>query len=493
MRFKPGDPKPPNSGRQKGTPNKSKVLRVEDYLAEKGINPIVKVIEILEDPNTDMCDYDRARVWIALQSFCQAKPRELNFIDATPPDEKLVGPVSFEDFCERAMYPNPYPSQLEMRSWVFDDEEKTPRLLLGARGYGKTDYTTLMGSAYEIYKNPAETTILLITKSPQRNAAILSEIENALIKNGVTRFEVSNSEEIRVFGLIGKDNSMSAVTIGSSSFRGRHPKLAIFDDPVTPEDDSEATRKRVRKVYDEVYKLCKNIVIIGQPVHKFDLYQELRPILRKKEYPHGSIPELDVDLDAMRIAGVTEDTIQASYMLVVKADGKNPFDDIRDLEAYPIGPSVAFIDPSFRGNDYTSLSIGRAFGDGVAIQGHAWKRAWDHCTEEMATRCKALQVRKLAIETNSLGTQPVLLMRQAFRALNYTDIEIIGIDSTDNKHARIMAAGNFSKLIHLSRNSDKIYSDLVRKYEYGVEHDDPPDSLASLLKWIGIIRGKDRK
>jgi hypothetical protein len=485
MRFEKGNP-----GRPKGSKNKSKVLRVEEYLEEKGLNPIVEIVELLT--KSRMGAYDKAKVWLALQAYCQPKPRELTLIDSLP-TEKLVGVKSFEEFCAEASYPKPFPAQLEMRAWIFDDELKTPRLLLGARGYGKTDYTTLMGSAYEIYRKPAETSILLITKSPERNAAILAEVQNALIKNGVTKFEVENSKEIRVPEAIGKDNSLSALTMGSRSFRGRHPKLAIFDDPVTPEDAQEATRRRVRLVYDEVYKLCRNIGIIGQPVHKFDLYEELRPILRKKEYPHGSIPELDEDLEAMRIAGVTEETIQASYLLIVKSDGKNPFDDLRYIDAYPVGTSVGFIDPSFRGNDYTALSIGRAFGDGVCIQGHAWKRAWDHCTEEIATRCKALQVRKLAIETNSLGSQPVLLMRQAFRNLNYGDIEIIGIDSTDQKHARIMAAGNFAKLIHLSRNSDKIYQDLVRKYEYGVEHDDPPDSLASLLKWIGIIRGKEKK
>jgi len=58
-------------------------------------------------------------------------------------------PRTFEEFCETAKYPAPFPKQKEMRE--FGMRPGAPRLLLGSRGYGKTDYVTMLGVAYEIY------------------------------------------------------------------------------------------------------------------------------------------------------------------------------------------------------------------------------------------------------------------------------------------------------------------------------------------------------
>ena len=67
------------------------------------------------------------------------------------------------------------------------------------------------------------------------------------------------------------------------------------------------------------------------------------------------------------------------------------------------------------------------------------------------------------------------------------------ITSNTNKHSRIMAAGAFAPLIHLSKESDKIYLDQTVRYEYGCKNDDAPDSLASGMKWIGLIKGKENE
>ena len=75
------------------------------------------------------------------------------------------------------------------------------------------------------------------------------------------------------------------------------------------------------------------------------------------EVPHGSIPELDHDLEAQRLAGVSEESIQASYFLKVISEHLSPLDKIKYIDRYPPGDSIAFIDPSFEGGDYTALSF----------------------------------------------------------------------------------------------------------------------------------------
>lgn len=397
--------------------------------------------------------------------------------DVTPSKLK-----TFEEFAETAGYPQPFGKQIEMMR--FGIHETDPRLLLGSRGYGKTDYVVILGTAYQLYCNPSEATILIMTKSTERNGAILGEIRAACEANGM-EFERGNQSYLRVPQLKGKDHSVSAVTVKTSTLRGRHPKLIIMDDPVTEDDTSDATRRLVQKKYNELHKLVSNILIIGQPAHKHDLYSKLRGEIKTLEVPHGTIPELDHDLEAQRLAGVDEASISASYHLEVLSEGDTPFDNISYLDQFPSGDSVAFIDPSHKGGDYTALSIVKAYGQGVAVVGYCFKKAWNHALDDMAPLLVKHGVRRLAFETNALGDMPVTMLRQAFKGIG-----VVGRNTISNKHSRIMAAGSFAHLIHLSKESNKTYTDHVVEYEYNAKYDDAPDSLASCLEWIGLIKGK---
>lgn len=397
--------------------------------------------------------------------------------------QSLAPKVSFEEFCEKAGYPKPFSKQLEMRDFALD--QTVPRLLLGARGYGKTDYITILGIAYDIYLNPQESTNLIMTKSRERNAAMLREIEKACMANGMM-FEQANATSLRVIGLQGKDHSVSAVTIKTVTLRGRHPKRIIMDDPVTEDDTSDATRLLVEKKYNEVMKLAQNVLIIGQPAHKYDLYAKLRGIVKTLEVPHGTIPELDHDLEAQRLAGVDESSIQASYFLKILAEGATPFDNVKYVDKFPTGESaVAFIDPSHEGKDYTAMSIIKSYMDGVAVVGFVWKKAWNHCLDDMSPLIRKYNVKRLCFETNALGDMPIDILRTTFGAVG-----VVGRKSTNNKHSRIMAAGTYAHLIHLSKESNPKYIEHVVQYEYKAKFDDAPDSLATCLEWIGLIRGK---
>ncbi len=48
-KFKPGTPKPPNSGRRKGTKNKKTLLKADTVLAEADFNPTQKLIDLFPD------------------------------------------------------------------------------------------------------------------------------------------------------------------------------------------------------------------------------------------------------------------------------------------------------------------------------------------------------------------------------------------------------------------------------------------------------------
>lgn len=88
--FVKGQPKPPGSGRKKGSKNKKRLARVADVLAEADLHPIKEVVQILLSGN--LKDGERAKLWLELQSYCEAKPK------ASP--EELGEPLDPDDFSE---------------------------------------------------------------------------------------------------------------------------------------------------------------------------------------------------------------------------------------------------------------------------------------------------------------------------------------------------------------------------------------------------------
>jgi hypothetical protein len=62
-----------NRGRPVGSPNKSKLLRVEDLLAEKDINPIEEILKLI--PTLE--PRDQVKTWLDIQGYVQAKPRDI--------------------------------------------------------------------------------------------------------------------------------------------------------------------------------------------------------------------------------------------------------------------------------------------------------------------------------------------------------------------------------------------------------------------------------
>ena len=430
-------------------------------------------------------------IWLDKKMFPNENPDKIQPENPTSNEgAKIEMPKirSFSEFCIQAKYFEPFPKQIEMSDFCLNESDT--RLLLGARGYGKTDFCTIMSIAYDLYRavrsglDMSEYTNLIITKSRSRNAAIINEIADALEANGII-LDKRTESVIRVQGLIGQDHSVEAITI-KSSMRGRHPKRIVMDDPVTDEDVSEAMRTLVKRRYDEAYKLCKNMIIIGQPAHAHDLYAKLRGIIKTMEVPFGSIKELDADLEAMAIAGVDQNSIEMSYHLRVPVSGTAAFAKIKRIDVLPKGKTVAFIDPS-DGGDYTAITIMLGYFDGVACVGFEWKMAWYHCLDEITKKFKEFDVGRVCFETNATGTQPIIQLKEHFKALQ---IGVVGKHSDSNKHAVIMQAGSYAQRIHLSKQSGQSYTDHVIQYEYGAKSDDAPDSLARCMEWLGLLWGK---
>lgn len=395
--------------------------------------------------------------------------------------EKKIEKESFCDFCINAGYPKPFKLQETMKEFVFNNSNV--RLLLGARGYGKTDYATILGSAEKLMQDPTYK-ILLITKEQDRGKDIVYEIREILKRKRV-KFKNRAKRSIKISGMRGKEPNLAALTIRSRGLRGRHPDLIIMEDPITPEDTSATERRRVKKTYEELCKLTHNIVIIGQPVHKLDLYQELRKLVPTFEMKHGDIPELDADLDAERAAGVDEFSIQASYFLNIMDSESLPLSTVKVVD-YDAKDNICWIDPAREGKDYTAVVIGGRNLNDFVLNGFCWRKSWDDCMPEIKYLYDTFKIRHFVLETNGLGQFPV-------KELQRIGCPCVGYNTTQNKYAKIMNAATFKDDLKLSQLKDmppeflqaqKIFIEQFHNFEYNVEHDDAPDAAASLISYI---------
>jgi phage terminase small subunit len=394
---------------------------------------------------------------------------------------------TFTEFCLEAGYPQPFPKQIEMKDFVVHggtERLEEPRLLLGTRGIGKTEMSTICGLAYAIYLDPDDTTILS-TWVDKNGSTMVKAIARALEANGV-QLTVNNSEAVRVAGCTRKENNINMVPIRSGGFRSNHPRRVVFDDPVVPGHVSEADRKKVLTAYEEAIKLTKNIAIIGQPVDFRDLYSKLRGIIRTMEVPHGTIPELDHDLDVQRAAGVDEKSIQASYFLKVTPEGDASFHDINLIDNFPAKNknAIMFIDPA-DGGDYTAVGAFTNYFDGLAIVGRTFKKSWHLCLDEIYDMCVKYGVIKVGFETNKFGVLPLQVLREKLAALN---VSVEGKYTHSNKQVRIQLASQYSKSLYLSKESDVEYRRQVVEYSHDAKFDDSPDTIATFLEWAGKIR-----
>lgn len=425
----------------------------------------------------------------------------------------------FLKFIHLASYLPPYPKQIEMVEYTLQDGIK---LLLAARDYGKTDYITILMTAYKIATIP-NYDCMIITKEEKRCKQICREVKNACVANGI-EFEVKSADELRIVGKDGKEASLLALPSGSTSYRGHHVGEIILDDPVIPDDvSSPASRERTITLYNELNNLSPNITIIGQPVHKKDLYNVLKESslnggeVKLAEYPHGSIPERDKNLETLRKNGVSEEAIGANYLLKLRSSGQLPFEKTAispndnifnvDRPEYKKYGWEMWIDPAKRqsGRDYTAVSINMVTDDFIYSLGFAWKSPWNVVLDELAFLQKLYRPKIIKMELNGLGDDSILRMKEY-------GINAVAFDTKENKEEKISSMSYIASDIVLCKyvEEDKIikftnakleereirliepnktFISLFKDYEYGL-HDDAVDTTSSYLLSKGIIRVK---
>ena len=263
-----------------------------------------------------------------------------------------------------------------------------------------------------------------------------------------------------------------------ASVTGRHFDIIFTDDIVNVSDRvSRAERERTKLFYQELQNI-KNpdgwINNTGTPWHRDDCFSLMPEPEVYDCYTTGLMSKEDIE---KKRASMTPSLFSANYeMKHIADDDVLFFDPILHADPSNVLNGVCHLDSAYYGEDYTAFTI-MAIHDGkFYIFGKCWRKHIDDCMDEIVRLYQQFLCGKLHTETNAdKGYSAKELTKRGCRVVAYHE--------DMNKHLKISTylKGEWENVIFCEGTDDE-YIDQVCDYNENADHDDCPDSLASLIR-----------
>lgn len=263
-----------------------------------------------------------------------------------------------------------------------------------------------------------------------------------------------------------------------SSITGKHADLVITDDIVNLKDRISKTERDLTKASYMELQNIKNrtgrILNTGTTWHKEDCIS----IMPNKHvydcYNTGLINR--TKLEEIR-QSMTPSLFSANYELKHIADAEALFTNptfINDEKLIYNG--ICHVDASYGGSDGTAFTIIKQLGDEFIVLGKRWDKHVDDCLTEIEALKTMYLGGSISCETNA---DKGYLAKKLRTRGNIVD----DYDERMNKYIKITTylRSNWGKIKFLE-DTDPEYINEILDYTEDAEHDDSPDSLASILR-----------
>lgn len=271
----------------------------------------------------------------------------------------------------------------------------------------------------------------------------------------------------------------------NGSLTGKHFDLIFTDDIVNPKDRfSRAEREHTKTVYMELQNIRNRggrIINTGTPWHVDDCFS-IMPEAEKWDW--RSMPDVFTESDAEKIRPrMTQSLWAANYEL-----RHIPSDDVI-FTSPKTGADPAFlangechVDAAYYGEDYTAFTAMRYLDGKIYTYGRLWRKNVLDVLDEIKEDHSRLRLGRLYIETNPDKGY-------AAEAIRAKGITVVPYPEAENKHAKIVThlKASWPEIV-FATGTDDAYISQICDYTEDAEHDDAPDSAASLL-----VRGRIKK
>ena len=314
-----------------------------------------------------------------------------------------------------------------------------------------------------------------------------------------------------------KEGSITAWGI-LQDFTGFHCDRVLGDDFITRESQYSAAVRQ--KTIAAVNEIQTNIVDksgtchwIGTPWHKEDAWQCLADPLK---FPHrtrtlatgevlvGTNLLSDAEYeeaiwgtrkDGKRYRKISRSQEAANYDLNPDIPDEGMlFADLATMAPWNPGlrpaPIVAHLDAAFDGDDWTALSIGQRLPDNkIQVTGFCWPEHVNLRISDIVKICKRFRVSKITAERNAdkgfvLRDLVAAFKKEGMLVSVPKDAKgIPGYQESQNKHVKITTEllGAWPSLVW-DTDVQEEYLSMVTSYNDHADHDDAPDSLASMVR-----------
>lgn len=272
-------------------------------------------------------------------------------------------------------------------------------------------------------------------------------------------------------------SQLVGVGIGAS-LTGKHFDRIFTDDIVNLNDRiSKAERDRTKMVYQELQNIKNRggrIFNTGTPWHKEDCFT-LMPNARKYDcYSTGLIDKKELEEIKSRMA---PSLFAANYELKHIASEDVIFTDPQTgAEPYLAEQGITHVDAAYGGSDYTALTIANRHDGKIYIYGRIWQKGIEDVEDKIIELHHAFNSGKIYCEDNGdKGFLAKELRKRGERVTVYHE----GM----NKYVKITSYLKFKwQEIYFVRGTDEEYINQICDYNENAEHDDAPDSAASIVR-----------
>lgn len=310
-------------------------------------------------------------------------------------------------------------------------------------------------------------------------SGFIKHVVRILYDTELTFLKDSETELHTNLGAIDPRGVSQLVGMGTkSSITGKHFDRIFTDDIVNVEDRiSRAERERTKIFYQELQNVINRdgrIYNTGTPWHKDDAFT-LMPNPEKHDcYSTGLI--LKEELAKIK-SKMTAALFAANYELKHIASDLvlflNPIlhGDPKNLEQ-----GESHIDASYGGADGSAFTIVNKKNDKYYVLGKLRHMHIDNCEDEFIALHKKFMCKILSCENN--GDKGYLA-----KDLRKKGVRIFEYHEEANKYAKIASyLKSVWNDVIFCEGTDQEYIDQITDYNIDAEHDDCPDSLASLVR-----------
>lgn len=275
----------------------------------------------------------------------------------------------------------------------------------------------------------------------------------------------------------------------SGSLTGKHYDIIFTDDIVNVEDRvSRAEREHTKLVYQELQNIKNRggrIINTGTPWHKEDCFTLMPNIVQYDCYSTGLISKEELE----EIKGkMTPSLFAANYELKHIADDEVLFPNpVTGADPAMVEQGKCHVDAAYGGEDYTAFTIVRKYEGKYYVFGKLWHKHVDDCTDEIIRYRQAFNAGRISMETNGdKGYLSKALRAKGERTSPYPE--------KMNKYLKITSylKGEWKNVVFVA-GTDEAYIKQIEEYNENAEHDDAPDSLASLIRQLWSSKGDDQK